>query len=201
MGQKKTDVTEKHSINKLDNGKSYHVDIKNKLIYLRRDPAMEMMKAFNDGDVVDPGKKMLESIGGKIVGKEKIKGYTCDVWQIPGGKQWIYKGLPLKLTMTMMGITTTTEITSAKFNINVSDSYFKLPNYPIKKEEGYRNDKEYNQDKAEMKKNAKKLQNMTFAQYKEMLKKEDPEEYKNMSEKELKQGYQIIKKMSARMAN
>ncbi len=199
FGQKKTEVQETHVMDKLDNGKSYHVDMKNKTIFLRRDPAMEMMKTFNDGDVVDPGKKMLESMGGKIVGKEKVLGYTCDVWEIPGGKQWMYKGLPLKLVMTVMGITTTHTAVSAKFNTNVPDSYFKLPDYPVQKEEGYQNDQAYAKDKVEMKKNAKMMSNMTYEQYKEMLKKDDPEEYKNMSEKDMKMGYQLMKKMAQRM--
>ena len=201
FGQKKTEVQETHVIDKLDNGKSYHVDIKNKTIFLRRDPAMEMMKTYNDGDVVDPGKKMLESIGGKIVGKEKVLGYTCDVWEIPGGKQWMYKGLPLKLVMTVMGITTSNTAVSAKFNTNVPDSYFKLPDYPIQKEDGYLNDNAYAKDKAEMKKNAKMMNNLTFEQYKEMLKKDNPEKFKNMSDEELKIGYQMMKKVAQKMSH
>ena len=198
LGQKKADVVEKHTINKLDNGKSYSVDTKNKVIYLRRDPAMEMMKTFNDGDVVDPGKKMLESMGGKIIGEEKVLGYTCELWKIPGGKEWAYKGIALRLEMTVMGVKSTMEATSAKFNIAVPDKYFELPDYPIKKEEGYQNDKEYTQDKAEMKKQAAKMNNMTFEQYKVMVQKNDPET-RNMSDKELKMGYQIMKNMSKNM--
>lgn len=200
FGQKKTDIQETHTINKLDNGKSYAVDMKNKTIYLRRDPAMEMMKSFNKGDAVNPGEEMLKSIGGKKVGKEKILGYLCDVWEVPGGKQWMYKGLPLKFVMTVMGITSSSVATSAEFNISVADKYFKLPDYPVQKEEGYLNDKDYKQDKAEMKENANKMSKMTFAQYKEMLKKSEPEDFKNMSEEELKIGYQMMQKMAKRLS-
>ncbi len=199
FGQKKTEVEEIHTINKLDNGKSYSVNFKNKTIFLRRDPAMEMMKTFNNGDVESAGKKMLESIGGKKIGNENILGYNCEVWQIPGGKQWIYKGLPLKLEVSMMGIKTINEATSARFNTSVPDKYFELPDYPIQKEEGFRNDAEYSKDKAEMKKNAQKLQKMSYEEYKSMLKKNDPEEYKNMSEKEMKASYQMMKKMANAM--
>jgi len=200
FGQKKTDVVEEHTINKLDNGKSYSVDNKRKLIYLRRDAAMEMMKTFNDGDVVNPGEKMLESIGGKKIGKDNILGYSCDLWEIPGGKQWIYKGLPLKLQMTVMGITTTNVATSAKFDINVPDKYFELPDYPIQKEEGFQNDADYAKDKVEMKKNAKKMQNLSYEDYKKMVLKDDPEA-KNMSEKEMKQGYQMMQMMAKKIGN
>ena len=200
FGQKKTDVDETHTIDKLDNGKSYHVDVKNKTIYVRNDPAMEMMKTFNNGEVAQASEKMLESMGGKKIGKEKVLGYNCDVWEIAGGKQWIYKGVPLKLQMTMMGITTTNEATSAKFDTNVPDKYFKLPDYPIQKLEGFGNDKMSKDDRKEMKKSAAKIKNMSFDQYKQMLKQNKPETYKNMSEADLKTSYQLMKKMAAQMA-
>ncbi len=200
FGQKKTQVEEIHTINKLDNGKSYTVDFKHKIIYLRRDAAMEMMKKFNNGDVENAGKKMLESIGGKKTGNETFLGYNCEVWDIPGGKQLIYKGLPLKLEMTVMGIKTVKEAISAKFNTSVADKYFDLPDYPIKKEEGFRNDTEYAEDNAEMKKNAQKISKMSYKEYLKMLKNNDPEEYNSMSEKEKKASYEMMKKMTKAMS-
>ena len=201
FGQKKTEVDETHTINKLDNGKSYTVDMKNKIIYVQRDPAMEMMKTFGNGDVEKTGEKMLESMGGKKVGKEKILGYTCDVWEIPGGKQWIYKGIPLKLQMTVMGITTTNEATSAAFNKSVPDKYFKLPDYPIEEMPGYQSDEVYNNDKKDMKKGAEKLRKMSFEEYKTMLKKDDPEAFKEMSDADLKMSYKLMQKMAQQMSH
>ncbi len=198
LGQKKTEVQETHNINKLDNGKSYTVDTKNKLIYLRRDPSMEMVKMFNQGDAEEVGKKMLESMGGKQIGTGKVLGYTCEVWQVPGGKQWIYKGLPLKLDMNLMGIHTVQEATEAKFNTDVPDKYFELPNYPIKEEEGYMSDKEYNAEKAETQKKVQKMANMSFEEYKQMLKQNDPEA-SQMSEQDIKASYEMMKKMAQMM--
>jgi len=200
FGQKKTKIDETHAINKLDNGKSYMVDTKNKIIYERRDPAMEMVKMFNNGDAEEVGKQMLESMGGEKQGTEKIMGYECEVWKIPGGKQWIYKGVPLKIDMTLMGIHTVQEPVEAKFNINVSDKYFELPNYPIQKEEGYLSDKEYKSQQEEMKTNAKKMANMSYDEYKKMLKQNDPDA-SNMSEQEIKTSYQMMKKMANMMNN
>ncbi len=199
FGQKKTEVDEEHTINKLDNGKSYNVDVKNKVIYVTRDPAMEMMKTFNNGNVVNPGEEMLKSMGGKKVGTEKILGYNCEVWEIPGGKQWIYKGLPLKLQMTVMGITTTNEATQAKFNTSVPDKYFKLPDYPVQQMDSYQNDDEYAADQKEMKANAAKLKKMSYQDYKQMLQQNDPQSYKNMSEEEMKMSYKMMKKMAEHM--
>jgi hypothetical protein len=135
-------------------------------------------------------------MGGEKIGTEKILNYNCEVWKIPGGKQWMYKGLPLKLEMTVMGTTSTLMVTSAKFNTSVPDKYFELPDYPIQEMEGYQNDEEYAKDKAEMKKNAKKMQKMTYAEYKAMVLKEDP----NVSEEELKTGYKMMKKMTKKMS-
>ncbi len=198
FGQKKTEVSEVHTINKLDNGKSFNVDMKNKIITLRRDPAMEMIKTFGKGDAATTGKKMLEAMGGKIIGKEKFLGYDCDVWEIPGGKQWMYKGIPLKLEMTVMGIKTINEATSAKFNINVSDKYFKLPDYPIKEEEGYLNDDEYKSEQAEMQKNIKRFEKMSFDEWKKTVTAEDAE-MKNKSDEELRQIFKMSKEMMKRM--
>jgi len=200
FGQKKTEVDEEHTINKLDNGKSYNVDVKNKVIYLTRDPAMEMIKTFGNGDVENTGEEMLKSMGGKKIGNEKILGYDCDVWEIPGGKQWIYKGLPLKLQMTVMGITTINQATEAKFNMSVPDKYFELPDYPIQKMDSYQSDEEYEADQREIKEDAAKLKKMTFDEYKEMLRQNDPESYKEMSEEEMQMSYKLMKKMAEHMS-
>jgi hypothetical protein len=198
FGQKKTEVTETHTLNKLENGKSYNVDFKNKIIYVQQDPALTMVKNFGNGDVETTGKKMLESMGGKQVGTEKILGYTCDVWEIPGGKQWIYKGIPLKLQMTIMGVTTTNQATEAKFNINVPDKHFILPDYPIQElntGDMSLDDEDVNIDQ----KNIEMIKKMSFEDYKKMLKQDDPEAFKQMSPNELKMSYQLMKKMSQQM--
>lgn len=196
FGQKKTEVEENHTINKLDNGKSYSVDMKNKIIYVQRDPAMEMVKTFGKGDAEKTGEKMLESLGGKKTGQDKILGYTCDVWEIPGGKQWIYKGIPLKLQMTVMGITTTNEAVKAEFNRPVPDKYFKLPDYPIEELPGYQSDEAYQNDKKDIKKGAEMMRKMSFKEYKTLLKRNDPEAYKEMTDEEIKMSYQLMQKMA-----
>ncbi len=199
FGQKKTEVNEEHTINKLENGKSYGVDMENKIIYVKNDPAMEMIKKFGNGDVVNAGEKMLEGMGGKKIGKEKILGYECDVWQIPSGKQWIYKGIPLKLEMTIMGITTTNTATEAKFNIDVPDKYFNLPDYPIQEiqnpfGENMNDMPDMNDPKT--KKELEKMKNMSYDEYKKMVLEDEP----GTSEKEIKMGYQLMKTMVKQMS-
>jgi hypothetical protein len=200
FGQKKTDVSETHNIDKLDNGKSYSVDTKNKVIYVKDDPAMEMVKMFNNGDAEEVGKQLLESMGGKQIGKEKYKGYMCEVWEIPGGKQWIYKGVPLKLEMNLMGVHTIQEATEAKFDINVPEKYFELPNYPLQEMEtgyggGFTDD-----DKDEIKNNVRQIKKMSYEEYKKMLKENDPDAAQ-MSEEQIKASYNLMQKMAQAMGN
>ncbi len=196
FGQKKTEVEHTKTIDKLDNGKSYTVDETNKVIYVRQDPAMNLMKNIKKEDVSAVGESMLKSLGGKKTGTGKVLGYTCDIWQIPGGKQWIYKGVPLKIQMSIMGITTTNEATEAKFNISVPDKYFKLPDYPVQQMPGFQNSPDQSKD---MIQGAAKIRKMSFKQYKEMLQNNDPEAYKNMSENDLKMSYKLMQKMAQQM--
>ena len=86
-------------------------------------------KMLKGVDVNKVGKEMLETMGGKKIANEKFKGYDCEVWDLNGNKQYFYKGIPLRSEVKMMGITTITEATSVKFDIKVSDSKFKLPDF------------------------------------------------------------------------
>ena len=160
--------------------------------------AQEMTKAFHpDGNAGEVGESMLESMGGEKVGTEKFLGYNCDVWDISGGKQWLYEGLMLKLEMTMLGITTITEATSAKFDINVADKFFNLPDFPIQKEEGYMDNEEYEEDMEDMEDMDEKMETlskMSFSQWKKMAQAND-EEMQQMSDEELHQTYDMMQTM------
>ncbi len=193
FGRGKTKTTSTHTINKLDNGESYLADFDKKTIYLTRDMAMDMMKQSNT-DAGEAGKSMLESIGGKKVGNEDFMGYNCEVWSVLGGKQWMYKGIVLKIDMKVLGIRTVKEATSAKFNISVPSSNFKLPDFPIQKMEGFMDNKQFKNEMDDSHKNMKQLQNMSFEQWKKMATQND-EEMKNMSDEELHQTYNMIQKM------
>ncbi len=197
FGQKKSETTNTHTIAKLDNGESYHVDFNKKQIFLRRDMGMDMTKTFQpNADAGKVGKSMLESMGGKKVGNEKFLGYDCEVWDVMGAKQWMYKGVVLKLEMTVMGIKTIKEATSAKFDINVPDTKFQLPNFPIIKEEGFLNNDEMDDEMKEMDANMDKLAKMSYQDWKkEALSHDEDGELKNMSEEELRQTYDMMQKM------
>jgi len=184
-----------HTMNKLDNGKSYSVDFDKKEIYLRRDMAMDMTSQFHpDADAGEVGMGMLESMGGEKIGDEKFLGYDCEIWNVLGAKQWMYKGVVLRLEMTMMAITTIKEATEASFNVSVPGKNFELPNFKIIKEEGFSDDMEYEEDMEDMDEKMDKLSKMSFEEWKKMAVAND-EELKEMSDEKLRQTYDMMQKM------
>lgn len=126
-----TDVSNIHRTDKIDNEMIYSVDYETKTIFTKSDPLIELMR-LNDYDALEAGRKMLISMGGVQSENENFKGYDCEVWTTLGSKQWIYKGITLKMVTTIADITTTQEATDIKFDISVNENYFKLPDYPHK---------------------------------------------------------------------
>lgn len=193
FGKTKTKTDETHTINKLDNGDSYSVDFDRKTITLSRDAAMELMMQTNT-DAGDAGKSMLESMGGKKIGEEKYQTYDCEIWEVIGIKQWIYKGLTLKTEATVMGIKTITEATSIELNVSVPDKNFKLPDFPIQEVDGYMSNETYNNEMEELDKGMEQMQNLSYEEWKKMVTENDPE-MQAMSEEELHQTYDMMQKM------
>jgi len=193
FGKTSTDKTSTHVINKLDNGESYLVDFDNKIIYVGRDLMMDMFKQTNT-DAGESGKNMLESVGGKKIGTESFLGYDCDVWDINGAKQWMYKGVVLKLDVTVFGITTITQATSAEFDVSVADSNFELPDFPIQKQEGFMNNQEFEDEMEVSNDDMEALSKLSFEEWKKLATEDDPE-MQAMSDEELRETYDMIQKM------
>lgn len=193
FGKENVNTSDTHTVNKLDNGESYTVDFKNNAIYVKRDPMMDYMEQ-TETDAGEAGKNMLESMGGKKVGNETYQGHNCEVWEIPGGKQWIYKGVMLKMEMTVLGIKTVTEATSMKFDVSVPDLNFELPDFPIQETENFMNNDEFHNNPNEMIEGMDAMQNLSFEEWKKMVFEGDPE-MKNTSDEELRQSYDMMQKM------
>ncbi len=131
FGQKQVQKDKAHKMSKLDNGVSYSVDFKAKKIYKMQDPAMGFFKSFKKGDMSGSMEDIMKSMGAKKIGTEKVLGYPCDVWEMKGVKMWMYKGVPLKTSTQMMGITYENQAVKAEFGGKVPDKYFRLPDYPV----------------------------------------------------------------------
>lgn len=195
FGNKSTNTTDTHTMNKLDNGETYSVDFKQKKIYKQKNLAMELTKRFQpNADAGEVGKEMLKGIGGEKIGNETYKGYDCEIWEAMGVKQWIYKGVTLKSTGTIMGITTTKLATKIEFNTDIDKSKFRLPDYTIVEQDGLFEDVEIDSDLEDMDKNLNQLKNMSYADWKKYAQAND-DEMSNMNESELRETYDMIQKM------
>jgi hypothetical protein len=123
MGQK----TVNKSLDKLDNDVLYSVDFQEKVITKAKLSELnDEMAKYRDVTA------LLKAEKAKKIGHEKILGYPCEIFQFKYGKIWIHKGIPLKSESDVMGMKRVEIATSAKFNININDKEFILPNYPIK---------------------------------------------------------------------
>jgi len=199
MGKQINETTSDHQMLKLDHGDSYTIDFKNKTILQQGDVAMEMIKKMHPNkDAGEVGKAILEGMGGKQIGKQDFLGYQCEIWDLMGVKQWIYKGVMLKSEANLMGITTITEATKATFNIDVPISNFDLPDYKINKQDSFiDNGDDYPDsfDSDEMsERDMARLRNMSFKEWKTLVQKDDPEMLET-SDEELRQIYETIQFM------
>ncbi len=92
----------------------------------------EMTSALTQGmsqkDMEKMGKEMLEQMGGKILGKEKVLGRECEIVEVMGVKSWLYKQtLSLKSETSMMGMENSEIATVFEENISVPTSRFTVP--------------------------------------------------------------------------
>ncbi len=122
---------EVHRTSKIDNQNVYVVDYDKGYILSRKDPLIEYMRQ-NNLDALEAGKEMIENLGGVRYDDEDLLGYTCEVWEIWGVRQWVHKGITLKTVSNLAGISIIEEATSIQFDIAVADNNFDLPDMPLK---------------------------------------------------------------------
>lgn len=135
MGQK-----EHHEVmTKVDNGKLFVVDFDEKVIY---EYTPEMLTNSEYQGFAKTGKEMIESMGGKKIGEEKVLGYPCEVWQMMSVKLWLHKGVMLKSETEIMGIKHTTTAKKIDLDISVDDDDLKLPDLPIKSASEHKGEEE-----------------------------------------------------------
>ncbi|MEA1953194.1 MAG: hypothetical protein U9O24_02245 [Campylobacterota bacterium] len=140
MGELTT--TKTHTMVYMKNSMIYHVNFDEKKI-MRMDNFAATMEALMDSgqNMKQRGEEMMIKMGGKKTGTDKVLGYTCDIWELMGTKQCIYKGIPLRVESNMMGILNTEIATNATFDIVLSKNDFKLPDFPIYDMQGNKLDK------------------------------------------------------------
>ena len=130
MGETKTHKT--HTLMYMNAAVLYQVDFKKKKINRMKNKGMAMANALGGGkNAKEAGLAMMKSMGGKKIGTDKVLGYTCDVWDLMGVKQCIYKGIPLKIESNIMGLKSVEVATKAEFDIDINEKSFKLPDFDV----------------------------------------------------------------------
>ena len=159
----KSKVTKTHTIEYMNSGMMYRVDFKTKKIIRMENLALKMQSMIGDGkNIGQTGTSMMKSMGGKNIGTDKVLGYTCEVWDLMGIKQCLYKGVPLRIESNIMGLKSTQEATKADFDITVIEKDFTLPDFPLLDMQGNKLNLDRNNlnalDQKESDNNAKEMQ-------------------------------------------
>ena len=152
----------------------------------------------------EDGDDILRSLGGTKIGAKKFLGYTCDVWEVAGGTQWFYKGVVLKSEVSLLGTKTFMEATSAKFEVSVGATYFKLPDFPVQEQESFMGEELFGGDEEEVddyddaeeemtKEELEKFSKMSFEEWKKLALEED-EDMQLYSDKQLREVYDMMQK-------
>lgn len=140
MGQKKT--TKTHTMTFMKESMIYHVNFKSKRITRMENVAAAMGGLMGGGkNMKQTGEEMMKKMGGKKTGTDKVLGYTCDMWNVMGTSQCMYKGIPLRVESNVMGLKNTEVATKAEFDLSLSKDDFNLPDFPIYDEYGTKLDK------------------------------------------------------------
>jgi len=130
-----TEITKSHTMTYMKEGVLYRVNFERKRIIRMENMAMAMMGGEN---MTQTGEKMMRQMGGKKTGTDHVLGYPCDVWELMGTKQCLYKGIPLRIESSIMGIKSSETATKAEFNLSLSKEAFTLPDFPVYDMQGNR---------------------------------------------------------------
>lgn len=69
--------------------------------------------------------------GLKQTGTLHVNGWECEVWEGPGVKKCLYKGIPLLLEIQLYGMTYTKKASDISFDINLSEDQCVMPDFSV----------------------------------------------------------------------
>ena len=138
----KTTTTKTHTMTYMKGSMAYNVSFDNRRIMRMANMGAVMSPLFGGGqNMKQSAEEIIIKMGGKKIGTDKVLGYTCDIWEIIGVKQCMYKGVPLRVETDVMGLKNTETATKAEFDLSLSSDDFKLPDFPIYDMQGNKLDK------------------------------------------------------------
>ncbi len=130
----------RHTMTLADHGTIYTVDFNEKKIYKTRDRDLDM--AITEKlDLSDESVRSLIKLGAKKVGKDKIAGYECDIWEYSDQEVCLYKGIPLKIVIQNAGFVSEKTAVQVTFDEPIPEKSFELPKFPIVTDEDFSGNK------------------------------------------------------------
>lgn len=138
----KSKVKKVHTMTYMNGGILYRVDFKRKRIIRMKNAGMAASAMLGGSENrAKSGKAMMQKMGGKMIGKDKVLGYTCEVWDLMGVQQCIYKGVVLRIVSDIMGMRNSEVATQIDFSSTLNPKSFKLPDFPMYDVQGNRLDR------------------------------------------------------------
>jgi hypothetical protein len=133
------DTRSKHTLTKVDYGTIYTADYDENVTYKTRDRDLDLA-ITQKLDLTNEGINSLKKAGAKIVGKEKIAGLECDVWELNDQQLCIYdNGIPLKIVVQNAGFLSEKKAVQVILDKPIPPKEFALPPFKIVEDEGYSN--------------------------------------------------------------
>ena len=123
---KQTETKKRHTLTFMEGTTVFDVNFKSKKIQkrTREDPDLDKM-SYDD---------LMKQVGAKKIGSDKVLEWECTVWQLDEMKLCVYKGIPLRTETEENGIKSVEIATKAAFDLEMTESDFTLPDYPIVEE-------------------------------------------------------------------
>lgn len=125
-------IKKRHTLNYINGVVIYSVDFNKKLIYRSNDPTIATsINTKFPKEFIPKNENIIHHIDSKKTGTDVVLGYICDIWEMMGTKQCIYKGIPLKIESNVMGVKSLEIATDIKFNKEIENIQFNIPDFPI----------------------------------------------------------------------
>lgn len=107
----------------------YTIDMKTKTAMRAENPAAALAEGLSAEDLEEFGRYVSEATGMKRVGTDTVAGLTCELWRAEElqSETCSYRGVPLRSSANMMGLSTAMTATRVELNARVDESRFKVP--------------------------------------------------------------------------
>ncbi len=118
---------EKHTLEIINKDKVYYMDHIQKKNVVTTMPYRPITEDMTEAEKEKISNDALDILGGERLGKEKLRGYTCEKIKVLGIVSWIYKGITLKSKGKLLGNELDQDFTEFKPNEKIDTLLFEPP--------------------------------------------------------------------------